>query len=353
MFDWTVLLSTKKQPISRLREGYFLPDLYRGEGLFGVIAITQSVAVLIALGSGGLLEFNWALLGRISLLAMGIALFSALALTICEQFLLRSYPLRAALLSFIIIMIIAGLSALIAELAMVFSLPARILSWPRVHETLVLAIIPAVILIRYLSIQQHLWVLQRAELEARTRAQQAQIRPHFLFNSMNMVASLIISDPVKAERSLEDLAELYRRILNEPQTLIPLREELSICRSYLALEKMRLGDRLEVEWQVGDYGAGVTIPCLTLQPVLENAVYHGIQLLRLGGKIEIKIGRKRDRISIKVQNPHRPRMQHNKGNNLAMENIKSRLVAYFGSSALVKSEIVDGSYITYISYQVN
>jgi two-component system sensor histidine kinase AlgZ len=353
MFDWAAFLSTKNQPISQVREGYFLPDLYRGEGLLGVIVTTQAVSILIALGSNGLVEFSWALLGRVSLLAMGIALFSALALTVCEQFLLSARPVRSALLSYILIMIVAGLSAVIAEQAMVFSLPARSLSWPRVSETLFCTAITAAILLRYLSVQQHLWVLRRAELEARTRAQQAQIRPHFLFNSMNMIASLVASDPLKAERAVEDLAELYRRILNEPQTLIPLREELSICRSYLALEKMRLGDRLEIEWQVGDYGNGVKIPCLTLQPVLENAVYHGIQLLQGGGKIEIKIGRKGDRLSIAVRNPHRPRIRHNKGSNMAMENIKGRLKAYFGSNAVVKSEVIDGSYVTYISYRVN
>jgi len=181
---------------------------------------------------------------------------------------------------------------------------------------------------------------------------QSRIRPHFLFNSMNMIASLIGSDPGKAERVVEDLSDLFRHALTESQTLVPLREELSLSRRYMALEKLRLGDRLRAVWEIGDYGSGVLIPSLTIQPVLENAVYHGIQLIPEGGEVTIKVNRINDRIVIDVINPRNPRIQHNKGNRMAMHNIQTRLEAHFGTTAFVQAEVTDTSYITRINYPV-
>lgn len=217
----------------------------------------------------------------------------------------------------------------------------------------VVTAIPAGILLRYLYLQQQLRVQQRAELEARIQSLQARIRPHFLFNSMNMIASLIGSDPEKAERVVEDLADLFRRALTDAQALVPLREELALCRSYMAIEKLRLGDRLRTEWENGDYGAGVQIPCLSLQPVLENAVYHGIQLLPAGGTVEVRVQRSGDRISVSVRNPFNPRMRHNKGSRSAMDNVRRRLEAHFGPRARVEF-VTDGDhFVTTLSYPLS
>jgi two-component system sensor histidine kinase AlgZ len=133
---------------------------------------------------------------------------------------------------------------------------------------------------------------------------------------------------------------------------VPLRDELNLCRRYMSIEKLRLGDRHETVWQIDDYGAGVQIPSLTLQPVLENAVYHGIQLIPEGGQIVVTVGRAGDRINIAVRNPRNPRMQHNKGNKMAMDNVLTRLQAHFGSSATIQAEINESCYITHISYPV-
>jgi len=219
-------------------------------------------------------------------------------------------------------------------------------------ENVLIAAIPAGVLLRYLFLQQQLRLQQKAELESRIQALQSRIRPHFLFNSMNMIASLIGSDPEKAERVVEDLADLFRHALTGSQTLVPLRDELNLCRRYMSLEKMRLGDRLTVVWEISDYGSGVQIPCLTLQPVLENAVYHGIQLMPEGGNVEVKVHRVKDRIEITVRNPLNTRIQHNKGNKMAMKNVQSRLEAHFGPSSTVSANIEKNCYITRISYPV-
>ena len=105
-----------------------------------------------------------------------------------------------------------------------------------------------------------------------------------------------------------------------------------------------------VEWQIGDYGEDVKIPSLTLQPVLENAVYHGIQLLPGGGKIEVRIRRDGNMIHIDVQNPRNPRLQHNKGHKLAIKNVRYRLRAHFGPPARIESEVTENHYTTHISF---
>ena len=343
------------EPVSSARDGedYFFPNLYKGEGLLDIVLMTQLLSVIIVMAKSGLADFDWTLLGQVSLLAMGIALFSAVVLTLCEQFLTHSHPFRSALLAGALVMIVVGMCTVTAEQALIFTFPDRQFSLSRVYEIMIIAVIPMALLLRYLFVQQKMKVQEYAAREADIQAHQARIRPHFLFNAMNVIASLIGSDTEKAERAVEDLSDLFRSVLTGSQTLIPLREELSLCRRYLALEKMRLGDRLKVEWQISDYGDDVKIPCLTLQPVLENAVYHGIQLIQQGGKIEIKIKRLQDRLHIDVRNPLNPRIQHNKGRKMSMENVQYRLKAHFGPTAGMESEVMENYYTTHITYPVS
>jgi two-component system sensor histidine kinase AlgZ len=112
--------------------------------------------------------------------------------------------------------------------------------------------------------------------EARLQALQARIRPHFLFNTLNAVLSLIRKDARRAESAIEDLAELYRMVLADAKNLTTLARELDLTRQYLNLEQLRLGDRLVVDWQTADAPRDALVPPLLLQPLVENAVYHGI-----------------------------------------------------------------------------
>lgn len=353
LLNWKDRLFSPQESVSRGGEDYFFPDLYRGEGLLDIVVITQALCVFFVLSKSGVFGFDWGLLGETSLFALGAALFSALVLTIGEQFLTNSRPGRSALLAAALVMIVVVMSAVIAQQAMAFAFPDRQYGLSGVYEMVLMSVVPVAILLRYLFVQQKARVEELSAREAGIETHQARIRPHFLFNSMNVIASLIGTDPEQAERAVEDLSELFRNVLTGSQTLIPLREELSLCRRYLALEKMRLGDRLTAEWQIGDYGDDVEIPCLTLQPVLENAVYHGIQLLPQGGKIDIKISRTRGRIHIDVRNPRNPRIQHNKGRKMAIKNVQYRLKAHFGPTADVESELMEDRYRTHISYPVS
>jgi two-component system, LytTR family, sensor histidine kinase AlgZ len=332
-----------------------LPDFCRGEGVLGAVVLAELLAILIVLAARGLYPFDWLMLGEVSLLVLWITLLSALGLCLLRSRLSGLSRAAVALCCFALIIAITALCSTAGQILLLWWQPQTSLAffsfWP-VLQHMAIAAIPAGILLRQLFLQQELRLQQRAELEARIQALQSRIRPHFLFNSMNMIASLIGSDPDKAERVVEDLADLFRHALAESNTMVPLREELSLCRRYLALEKLRLGERLETLWEIGDYGSGVRIPCLTIQPVLENAVYHGIQLIPEGGVLGVRVNRVGDRIDITVTNPRNPRIQHNKGNRMAMSNIRTRLEAHFGPGARVEAEVTDENYITRISYPV-
>ncbi len=335
---------------------HLLPDLCRGEGLLGIVVTAELLSILIVIVASGLQGFNWLALGLTSLMALWITLVSAALLCLIRPVLAERGRVASALVSLGLILLVTAVASIAGQ--WLLSLwPGRAEQLPvfspwRLLEHLIIAAIPAGILLRNLYLQQLLRVQQRAELESRIQALQSRIRPHFLFNSMNMIASLIVTDPEKAETVVEDLSDLFRHALTDNHTLVPLREELNLCRRYLGLEKLRLGERLQAVWQIDDYGSGVQIPSLTLQPVLENAVYHGIQLIPEGGQIKISVRREGDRMDIQVENPRNPRMQHNKGNRMAMENVKTRLEAHFGPAATIEAVVSEESYITHISYPV-
>jgi len=180
--------------------------------------------------------------------------------------------------------------------------------------------------------------------EARLQALQARIRPHFLFNSLNAVLSLIRKDPKRAEGALEDLAELFRTVMADNRQLITLREELSLCRQYLNLEQLRLGERLRVDWRVDPAADEALVPPMVLQPLVENAVYHGIEPGIGPGLIEVRIERRSDRLWLQLTNPYHPDYQHRQGNHMALANIKERLQLHFDVEASLNTRIDGGRY---------
>jgi two-component system, LytTR family, sensor histidine kinase AlgZ len=180
--------------------------------------------------------------------------------------------------------------------------------------------------------------------EARLQALQARIRPHFLFNSLNAVLSLIRTDARRAETAIEDLAELYRMLLADTGTLTSLAEELELVRQYLNLEQLRLGDRLNVEWRIESAPRDALVPPLLLQPLVENAVYHGIEPAMEAGTIEIAIYLNGDRLHVRLTNPYHPEHQHRQGNRIALTNIRERLQLHFDVEADMESGVVGKSY---------
>ena len=180
--------------------------------------------------------------------------------------------------------------------------------------------------------------------EARLQALQARIRPHFLFNSLNAVLSLIRTDARRAETAIEDLAELYRMLMADTGTLTSLADELELVRQYLNLEQLRLGDRLNVEWRIESAPRDALVPPLLLQPLVENAVYHGIEPALEPGTIEIAIYLEGDRLHVRLTNPYHPEHQHRQGNRIALDNIRQRPQLHFDVEAAMESGVVGKSY---------
>jgi two-component system sensor histidine kinase AlgZ len=182
--------------------------------------------------------------------------------------------------------------------------------------------------------------------EARLQSLQARIRPHFLFNSLNSVLSLIRSDPKRAETALEDLADLYRVLMADNSQLSMLRRELELARAYLELEGLRLNDRLKVEWRTNNAPSHAMLPPMLLQPLLENAVYHGIESRPEGGSIGIDIFARQQQLHLVVKNPvgiaARP------GNSMALSNIRERLALHFDAEARLSTHEAGGVFVVQV-----
>ena len=175
--------------------------------------------------------------------------------------------------------------------------------------------------------------------EARLQALQARIRPHFLFNSINAVLSLIRSEPKRAEEALEDLAELYRALMQDNRRLSTLADEVTLCRQYLGLEQLRLGERLRVDWDIASMPADALVPQLLLQPLVENAIYHGIEPGTEPGTVRIHIARDKSQVRLLLTNPYHPDYQHRIGNRMALANIRERLALQFDVEASLATEV--------------
>jgi len=226
-----------------------------------------------------------------------------------------------------------------AALSAVQVLLGRVPDWPGLLYGLVLAVALAALLLEYFRVRTR--AFSPALAEARLQALQARIRPHFLFNSLNAVLAIIRGDPKRAEGALEDLADLFRSLLADNRQLTPLREEIALCRQYLNLEHLRLGERLQVHWTVEPGADDALVPTMLLQPLVENAVYHGIEPGLAAGVIEIHIGLEADRLRIALSNPYHPEHQHRQGNRMALANIRERLQLHFDVEARLDAG-VDG-----------
>lgn len=184
--------------------------------------------------------------------------------------------------------------------------------------------------------------LAPAVAEARIQALQARIRPHFLFNSINAVLSLIRSEPRRAERVLEDLADLFRVLMADNSTLTPIAKEVELVRQYLAIETLRLGERLRVSWRTESMPADALVPPLVLQPLVENAVYHGIEPAPAGGEIAVEVRKEDGRLVMVLTNPYGGEGRHPPGNRMAIANIRERLQLHYDAEASMRTAQADG-----------
>jgi len=180
--------------------------------------------------------------------------------------------------------------------------------------------------------------------EARLQALQARIRPHFLFNSLNAVLSLVRRDPQRAERTLEDLADLFRELMADGRRFVRLADEIALLERYAAIEQLRLGERLRISWELDGAPSDALLPPMVLQPLLENAVYHGVEPATEVSEITVRIERRGDRVLARIENPYHKLEPAHRGNRMALENIRERLRLFFDAEATLVSKIEAGRY---------
>jgi two-component system sensor histidine kinase AlgZ len=328
----------------------FLPDFCGLRPVFAVLVVAELLAILLVLVKGGTWQTLWRDVSLMSLLVQWIALTCAGVLCGFRKGLRRLTPSQTAIASYILILLVT-LAVSSAAWALLQQIPLGPGSGPRgyidfVLRSLGVSAIAGALLVRY-GYLQFLWRRQLlAEVDARLQSLQSRIRPHFLFNSMNTIASLIRSRPTVAEEVVEDLADLFRMALSDVKHRSTLGEEIELARRYLNIERQRLGNRLQVRWDLQDLPETAALPALVLQPLLENAVYHGVEPAEDHGEILIAGRYQRGKVNISIRNsvPVGRAEAHRAGNRIALDNIRQRLEAFFDSRADLQVAAVDGYY---------
>ena len=173
--------------------------------------------------------------------------------------------------------------------------------------------------------------------ESRLMALQARMRPHFLFNSLNSVLGLMREDPKRAETMLENLADLFRALMSEPRVLVPFSQELALTKAYVEIEAIRLGARLRVAWHCDAAPVDALVPSLILQPLVENAILHGVVPLAAGAQISVEAYEDDGSLVLFVRNPSAGDARDHEGNHLALANIRERLELHFDVEARLRT----------------
>lgn len=341
-------------PQTQTREQQFFPDFGSFSLAIRFIFLAELIAIIITIGRNPVFdEQAWQDLNLLSAFAISISLCSVVILKLASPLLRRTSVAVGSVLVVLLLLLVTavGTDAMIFALYDLGLIEER---WPPWRESLIIRSLMVALIIgglgvRYFVTQHKAEVEERAQQEARMQALQSRIRPHFLFNSLNTVASLTRSNPEKGEAVLHDLADLFRVLLADARKLVPLSAEREISRQYLEIEKMRLGDRLHVQWNVSpNIPRNALIPALTLQPLLENAIYHGIEPRFAGGTIKIDMWTEGETLNILISNPlpdvrDGPRTK-SKGNKIAQENTRQRLTTQFGSAASLQAFEEGGQY---------
>jgi two-component system, LytTR family, sensor histidine kinase AlgZ len=317
-----------------------LPNFRNLGILLRILLIVNIAAVAAAIVKSAAPNDFWVRLLDVSVVVQPLLMLSVLALVALNDLLKRlPYSLGAV--------VVTALELMLATLLYVYGRPLFASEWTSLERYWLLTLIVTLVLLFYFDLRGR--ALSPALSEARLQALQARIRPHFLFNSINAVLSLIREDPKRAEGALEDMADLFRVVMADNRELTPLLREVELCREYLGLEQLRLGDRLKVEWHVDKMPGDARIPPLLLQPLLENAVYHGIEPRTAPGVISINIYLARQQVHAVLRNPYEHEGSHHAGNKMALANIRERLQLHFDAEASLTTKVSDEAYQVHIT----
>jgi len=327
-------------PVSEVDESHFLPNFCRGRAFFGIVVIAELLAIVITLIARRISENLFQDLALISLFVQWIALASAAALCAARRF-LNTLPNRRAL-GFAYLLLLAVVLAVSEAAVWVLWLTGAVSS-PRpdwyayfhIQNFTVAAILNALAL-RYFLARHQLRQRTLSEARARLDAARARLRPHFLFNTMNIITSLIRSAPDKAEAAVVDMADLFRSMISDSESLVPVNHEIAFAQKYLDIEALRFDTRLQVDWAIGKFPRRAVMPVLTLQPLLENAIQHGIEPSPTGGTIGVRLWEDGETLHISVTNPV-PRTKSKSAaggsHERMLDNLRLRLASHYGDAA--------------------
>ncbi|QNR99199.1 sensor histidine kinase [Stenotrophomonas sp. 169] len=329
-----------------------MPELCRLPRLAAMCGLALLVVVVLALAPDGSRHWSMGRLVSASGFALWLALAVSGALCVLRRVLSRLPPVAGSLAAIGLTAVIAVLGAgIIHALYAVLgdSFTRGIGFWRFTLGSAATTALISAVALRYFYVSDR-WAAQvQAKARAEADALQARIRPHFLFNSMNLIASLVRRDPVVAERAVLDLSDLFRAALGAGDGDSTLQGECELAERYLSIETLRLGDRLQVRWQrPDDLPWQHPMPRLVLQPLVENAVLHGISRLPEGGTIELDIACAEGLLQILIRNPapdpEAPSLALTQGAGHALHNIAHRLAWRFGAGARMTAGWSGGYY---------
>ncbi|HEY3487443.1 MAG TPA: histidine kinase [Gammaproteobacteria bacterium] len=315
-----------------------LPNLCDNRALLLLILIAELVAIVLTLSQRSVSSGLWAYFATASFFIQTIALADAVLLCYTRRWLLKLLPLQMGITIYVGLQTVTVLITVLHNFVINPLADPSVLTHALIRNVGISAIISAVAM-RYFYIRHQNELRRHAENNAKIQVLQARIRPHFLFNSLNTIASLVHQRPQQAEEAILDLAELFRATLSQPEK-ITLAQEIALVQKYLHIESLRLGARLQIEMQIPDELMALELPPLVLQPLVENAVYHGIEPLPNGGAVVISGWKTADGSAISIRNPRsRAVRSRNPGNRMALENIRQRLQLHYGrAEALIIDE---------------
>jgi two-component system sensor histidine kinase AlgZ len=340
-------LASRPPDVDKEAQAY-LPDFCAAGAIFVVVLVAELVAILLTLAAHTTPDTFLTELAKMSMFILWLALLSAAILCKIRPWVEKFGGTQAFVFSFLLLELLSLVFAEITyQLTRIYG-EAVIINESHagfILRTFAISSIVIALGMRYLYISSEWRRSIVLEAQARISALQALIRPHFLFNSMNTIASLTRTDPSRAEEAIEDLADLLRANLGGPKDRTTLKEELEVAAIYQRIEKLRLGDRLNVRWNVSELPMRALIPSLTIQPLLENAIYHGIELLPDGGEVIVNGVRSDDSLEIEILNPVPLDTSGSKdGNQMALANIRQRFELAYGTRATVEVQESDDAY---------
>ncbi|RDZ27390.1 sensor histidine kinase [Lysobacter silvisoli] len=330
----------------------WLPDLCRLPRLVVMLSMAELIVVVLALAPDGGARWTWSRFVSGSTFALWLALTVSVLLCVSRERLSR---LPASLGGLMAVAAAALIGAAFA--AMTHSIdnavgaslvPPGVTFWRFTLGTAAVSMLAVGVVLRYLYVNDSWKAQVRASARAEVDALQARIKPHFLFNSMNTIASLVRSDAVVAERAVLDLSDLFRAALGAGESDSSLAEEVELAERYLAIEQLRLGERLTVEWRKHEpLPWTLPMPRLVLQPLVENAVLHGVSRLPAGGAVEIELAVEGASLALRVRNPAPAPAEDadNGGTRHAQRSIGQRLRYAYGPQARMTAGWAQGYYL--------